>query len=128
MKLYNYIAFLGVFYMIISCESINTIELDRHDITASHEDQEIIVSSSAGITGVCYYYNETDSGPQKYIEEGGYSYIAGDWFLFRVYGEERTKLLICLDENLSGKTRRLKIGVDRNAGSDTLKIVQEAKP
>ena len=113
--------------LLISC-GIYWLELDRHYVVVDYKAQDIRIGADNDITGVGFILCESDYGDGSRYLSGDTLYHTGGWFKLILDRKDPMHIVVSVDENLTGKDRRVLVVADYLAVDDTVRIVQKAKP
>ena len=112
-----------------SCSLYGEINLEQHYFEVDYKAQEVILKTDGKIilTGIdCSESGIDFNSLKEYYSET--SYIQkGEWFSIVLDRSNKYQLRVVLDENTTGKDRKLKVMVERRVDNDSAVIVQKAK-
>lgn len=112
-----------------SCSLYGEINLEQHYFEVDYTAQEVILKTDGKIILAEAVYSESDAD-YRYRKEypGETSYIQeGEWFSIVLDYSNKYQLRVVLDENTTGKDRKLTVMVARRVDNDSAVIVQKAK-
>lgn len=122
------IAFVAVgAILFISC-GIYWLELNQHYVVVDYKAQEIRIGADNDISGVSFIPSESDYGEDSRYLSGDTLYHTGGWFKLILDRKDPMHIVVSVDENQTGKDRRVLVVADYLAVDDTVRIVQKAKP
>ena len=122
------IAFVAVgMISLISC-GIYWLELDRHYVVVDYKAQDIRIGADNDVDDVGFIPSESDYGDGSRYLSGDTLYHTGGWFKLILDRKDPMHIVVSVDENLTGKDRRVLVVADYLAVDDTVRIIQKAKP
>lgn len=122
------IAFVAVCIIsLISCD-IDWLELNQHYVVVDYKAQEIRVGADNDILDVGFILCESDYGDGCRYLSGDTLFHSGGWFKLILDRKDPMHIVVSVDENQTGKDRRVLVFADRCVAGDTVRIVQKAKP
>lgn len=104
------------------------IKLEYHFKEIDYHAQEICVKSNVPISYPAFDWAESDSDKGKDHYEDNKMIRIGDWFKIIMDKSDRKHLILSVDENDTGKDRVVVVRAICYAESDTVRVVQKAKP
>lgn len=114
--------------MLVSCDVEDAIYFKKNYVEVDYQAQEVILTTDANITGVGFILAESDSEEwSEYIDEN-YFIATGDWFTITVDRSQRRRVSVTMQENETGKDRKVVVVANRFGCGDPATIVQKAKP
>ena len=122
------IAFVAVgMISLISCD-IDWLELDQHYVVVDYKAQNIRIEADNEIIAA-EFIREYDCDPITYKSYSGDTVCdVGEWFKISLYKKDPMHIVVSVDENQTGKDRRILIGAHRDVEGDTVRVIQKAKP
>ena len=117
-----------IFCTCMSSPYSSPIKLEYHFKEIDYRAQEIRVNSNVPISYPIFDWAESDSdkGPEYYEDDK--IIRKGDWFRIIVDKTDRKHLVLSVDENDTDKDRVVVVCAICYAESDTVRVVQKAKP
>ena len=115
--------------LLISCEDVYHIELNKHYIEVDYQAQEIILKTDENIGSAIYdlAHSDTELGEEFVI--GNITHCKGGWFTIMLDRSKPRQVTISVEENQIGKDRKITLYVKNGyGGDDSATIVQKAKP
>ena len=113
--------------LLISC-GIYWLELDQHYVVVDYKAQDIRIGADNDITGVGFILCESDYGDGSRYLSGDTLFHTGGWFKLILDRKDPMHIVVSVDENQTGKDRRILIGAHRDVEGDTVRVIQKAKP
>ena len=113
--------------LLISC-GIYWLELDQHYVVVDDKAQDIRIGADNDILDVGFILCESDYGDGSRYLSGDTLYQTGGWFKLILDRKDPMHIVVSVDENLTGKDRRVLVVADYLAVDDTVRIIQKAKP
>ena len=122
------IAFVAVgIISLISCDT-DWLELDQHYVVVDYKAQDIRIGADNDITDVGFILCESDYGDGSRYLSGDTLFHTGGWFKLILDRKDPMHIVVSVDENVTGKDRRILVGAHRCVAGDTVRIIQKAKP
>lgn len=125
----RFYAYLILGIICSSCSLYGEINLEQHYFEVDYKAQEVILKTDGKIilTGIdCSESGIDFNSLKEYYSEN--SFIQkGEWFSIVLDHSNKYQLRVVLDENTTGKDRKLKVMVERRVDNDSAVIVQKAK-
>lgn len=112
---------------LISC-GIYYFELDQHFVVVDYKAQDLRIGADNDVGNVYFIPSESDYGDDSRYLSGDTLFHAGGWFKLILNRKDPMHIVVSLDENQTGKDRRVLVVADYLAVDDTVRIVQIAKP
>ena len=113
--------------LLISCDT-DWLELDQHYVVVDYKAQDIRIGADNDVDDVGFIPSESDYGDGSRSLSGDTLYHTGGWFKLILDRKDPMHIVVSVDENLTGKDRRVLVVADYLAVDDTVRIIQKAKP
>ena len=111
-----------------SCFKDEIVEFEKDYIEVNYQAQKVILKANNDIYGVAFVLSESDSETSNSDINNGVWTCTGDWFSIVLKGTASRRVEVNIQENTSGKDRKVTIVAHRDVGGDTAIITQKAKP
>lgn len=112
-----------------SCTLYGEINLEIHHLEVDYRAQDVILRTDGEILSTGFYFSESDVKSNHYEEYDSdtRNILKGEWFSLIVDYSNQKQLRVALNENTTGKDRKVKVSVERRIDNDSVVIVQKAK-
>lgn len=112
-----------------SCTLYGEINLEVHHLEVDYRAQDVLLRTDGEIITTGFVFSESDvesSDHEEYYGDTMYI-LKGEWFSLIIDYSNKKQLRVALNENTTGKDRKVKVMVERKIDNDSVVIVQKAK-
>lgn len=131
MKIVKNISLLATIFLIGSCcvnpETFRRLKM-KHYVEVDHNAQQLVLKANVDLTGGGFFWYGYDSESHESYKEGRLEIEKGDWFTLVFDWDNRRYLTVDIEENDWGRDRTMVFMAEAYADSDTVLVVQKAKP